>query len=152
MNKINTDNSDIIDYFNTLFALKEHPDIKDYWRQYHYLRQQDAPTIEVKQFYSAHTALRRLDKKRNNLLGSFISELNPVRREKTLESIQRRSLARTVIRENTDDEIISMVIKQRTEAALEFQRAVENTLNQLSAIASTSEHQQQPIPRRKMMP
>lgn len=149
MKKFNTENSDVIDYFKTLEALKQHPDIKDYRKQYHDLRQEGASTAEIKQFYSAHTTLRRLDKKRNNLLGSFISELNPIKKENTLDSAQRRSLARTLIREKSDNEIVSLVIKQRTEAALELQCAVELSLEQLSEFASTTYERQQ-APRRKI--
>lgn len=148
MKKFNTENSDVIDYFKILEVLKQHPDIKDYRKQYHDLRQEGASTAEIKQFYSAHMMLRRLDKKRNNLLGSFISELNPIKKENTLDSVQRRSLARTLIREKSDNEIVSLVIKQRTEAALELKCAVELSLEQLSEFASTCERQQ--APRRKI--
>lgn len=132
----------------TVEELKQHPDIKDYRKQYHDLRREGTSTTEIKQFHSAHTILRHLDKKRNNLLGSFISELNPIKEENTLDSAQRRSLARILIREKSDNEIVSLVIKQRTEAALEFQCAVELILKQLSEFASTCERPQ--APRRKI--
>ena len=125
MRKAQLDNSDIIDYLNTLEELKKYPSMAEYRQQYGELRRDNAPTAVTKQFYSAHTMLRRLDKKKNNFLCSFISELNSVKREHTVESAERRSLARALIREKSDDEIVSMLINQRTEAALKLQRAVE---------------------------
>ena len=150
MKKIQLDNSDIIDYLKTIEELKKYPSMAEYRQQYGELRRDNAPTAVTKQFYSAHTMLRRLDKKKNNLLGSFISDLNPVKREHTLESVERRSLARALIREKSDDEIVSMLINQRTEAALELQRAVEQGLEKLAELTSAREHQQ--TPRRKISP
>ena len=125
MKKSQLDNSDINDYLNTLEELSKYPSMTEYRHQYGELRRDNAPTAVTKQFYSAHTMLRRLDKKKNNFLCSFISELNSVKREHTVESAERRSLARALIREKSDDEIVSMLINQRTEAALKLQRAVE---------------------------
>lgn len=150
MRKVQLDNSDIMEYLNTLEELKKYPSMAEYRQKYGELRRDNAPTAVTKQYYSAHTLLRRLDKKKNNLLGSFISELNPVKREHTLESAERRILARAIIRENSDDEIVSMLIKQRTEAALEFQRSVEQSLEQLAELTSARERQQSP--RRKISP
>ncbi|UAY94362.1 DUF4756 family protein [Pectobacterium polaris] len=59
------------------------------------------------------------------------------------------TLARTLIREKSDNEIVSLVIKLRTEAALELQCAVELSLEQLSEFASTTYERQQ-APRRKI--
>ncbi|QNQ60074.1 DUF4756 family protein [Pantoea sp. MT58] len=128
MRKEKLDNSDIIDYSNTLEELRKYPSIAQYRQQYGELRRDNTPTAVTKQFYSVHTTLRRLDKKKNNLLDSFISELNPVKKEHTLESAERHILARAIIRENSDDEIVSMLIKQRTEFALDFQRSVNLSL------------------------
>ena len=125
MKKSQLDNSDINDYLNTLEELSKYPSMTEYRHQYGELRRDNAPTAVTKQFYSPHTMLRRLDKKKNNFLCSFISELNSVKREHTVESAERRSLARALIREKSDDEIVSMLINQRTEAALKLQRAVE---------------------------
>ncbi|EPP8689181.1 DUF4756 family protein, partial [Escherichia coli] len=38
--------------------------------------------------------------------------------------------------EKSDEEIVALVVKQRTEAALEFQRSIEQSLEQLSRISS----------------
>jgi hypothetical protein len=43
------------------------------------------------------------------------------------------------LKKKVDAEIIALVIKQRTEAALEFQRSVELSLEQLSSISSDFE-------------
>lgn len=43
------------------------------------------------------------------------------------------------LKKKSDAEIIALVIKQRTEAALAFQRSVEMSLEQLSSIASDFE-------------
>ncbi|WP_116397602.1 DUF4756 family protein, partial [Klebsiella quasipneumoniae] len=53
--------------------------------------------------------------------------------------INERILYRKAIEEKSDTEIIALVIKQRTEAALEFQRSVEQSLEQLSSISSDFE-------------
>ncbi|EDD1424046.1 DUF4756 family protein [Salmonella enterica] len=50
--------------------------------------------------------------------------------------------------EKSDEEIIALVIKQRTEAAVEFQRSIEQSLDQLSHISSEFEPSSQK--RRKM--
>ncbi|EOZ89454.1 hypothetical protein J051_1047 [Klebsiella pneumoniae 440_1540] len=38
--------------------------------------------------------------------------------------------------EKSDEEIVALVVKQRTEAALEFQRSIEQSLEQLSRFSS----------------
>lgn len=50
--------------------------------------------------------------------------------------INERILYRKALEEKSDAEIIALVIKQRTEAALEFQHSVELSLEQLSGISS----------------
>ncbi|MCD3087474.1 DUF4756 family protein [Salmonella enterica subsp. enterica serovar Enteritidis] len=50
--------------------------------------------------------------------------------------------------EKSDEEIIALVIKQRTEAAVEFKRSIEQSLNQLSHISSEFDPSSQK--RRKM--
>lgn len=57
-------------------------------------------------------------------------------------------LYRKAIAEKSDEEIIALVIKQRTEAALEFQRSIEQSLDQLTHISSMLEPSSQK--RRKM--
>ncbi|MFG7640130.1 DUF4756 family protein [Klebsiella pneumoniae] len=95
-----------------------------------------------------HATLRRLDKKRQSLLDSFIGELNPIsysaantaaKSSGNFDLINERILYRKAIEEKSDAEIIALVIKQRTEAALAFQRSVEMSLEQLSSIASDFE-------------
>lgn len=99
---------------------------------------------KAKKFKSAHTELRRLEKKRLSFIEGFIDELNPiisssantsVRLTGNLDKINERVLYRKVLEEKSDDEIVALVIKQRTGAALEFQRSVELSLEQLSDIA-----------------
>ncbi|MDU4349702.1 MAG: DUF4756 family protein, partial [Klebsiella michiganensis] len=55
---------------------------------------------------------------------------------KSLEKVQESMLYRKTLLEKTPDELFALVIKQRTEAALEFQRSVEQSLEQLSDISS----------------
>lgn len=50
----------------------------EYRAGYRNLRDDDAFAYEINKYGSEHTTLRRLDKKRQSLLGSFISELNPI--------------------------------------------------------------------------
>ncbi|EHJ0338678.1 DUF4756 family protein [Salmonella enterica] len=103
--------------------------------EYRKLRSDDIPLIKAQKFKSAHTELRRLDRKKESLLDKFIDELNPVNQasafaSKNIDKLETYSLYRR---------IVSLVIKQRTEAALEFQRSVEQSLEQLSSISSLFE-------------
>lgn len=148
MRKVQLDNSDLLAYFNTTEELKKHPSMEEYRTGYHKLRDDDAFAYEINQYRSAHTTLRRLDKKRQSLLASFIGELNPIshsaantaaKSSGNFDLINERILYRKAIEEKSDAEIIALVIKQRTEAALEFQRSVELSLEQLSSISSDFE-------------
>lgn len=113
--------------------------------------------IKSQKFKSAHTELRRLDKKRESLIEFFIDELNPISSSKAntsarssgnLDLFNERALYRKALSEKNDEEIIALVIKQRTEAAIEFQRSIEQSLEQLSHISSEFEPSSQN--RRKM--
>ena len=109
--------------------------------------------IEAKKFKSAHTELLRLDRKKKSLLEKFIEELNPVSHasalaSRKLEKVQESIIYRKSLLEKSPDELVALVIKQRTEAAIEFQRSVEQSLEQLSNISSEFEPSSQL--RRKM--
>ena len=104
--------------------------------------------IKAQKFKSAHTELRRLEKKRESLIEYFIDELNPISSSKAntsakssgnLDLFNERVLYRKAISEKSDEEIVALVIKQRTEAAVEFQRSIEQSLEQLSHISSEFE-------------
>ncbi len=146
MRKVKLDNSDLLAYFNTVEELKNHPSMEEYRAGYRKLRDDDdAFAYEIKKYRSAHATLRRLDKKRQSLLDSFIGELNPIsysaantaaKSSGNFDLINERILYRKVLEEKSDAEIIALVIKKRTEAALEFQRSVELSLKQLSSISS----------------
>ncbi|ELY5877840.1 DUF4756 family protein, partial [Cronobacter sakazakii] len=121
---------------------------EEYRTGYRKLRDDDAFAYEINKYRSAHTTLRRLDKKRQSLLASFISELNPIsssaantaaKSSGNFDLINERILYRKTIEEKSDAEIMALVIKQRTEAALAFQRSVELSLKQLSSISSDFE-------------
>lgn len=144
MRKFQFDNSDFLAYFNTIEELKNHPSMEEYRTGYRNLRDDDAFAYEINKYRSAHTTLRRLDKKRQSLLDSFISELNPIsysaantaaKSSGSFDLINERIFYRKVIEEKSDAEIIALVIKQRTEAALKFQRSIEQSLEQLSSIS-----------------
>lgn len=144
MRKVKTDNSDLIEYVNTVKELKNHISIEEYRNEYRKLRADDIPFIKTQKFKSAHTELRRLDRKKESLLDKFLDELNPVNQasafaSKNIDKLETYSLYRRNLLEKNDEEIIALVIKQRTEAALEFQRSIEQSLNQLSSIASEFE-------------
>lgn len=145
MRKVKTDNSDLIQYLETVKELKNHISIEEYRNEYRRLRSDDVPLIKAQKFKSAHTELRRLEKKRESLIEYFIDELNPISSSKAntsarssgnLDLFNERVLYRKAISEKSDEEIIALVIKQRTEAALEFQRSIEQSLGQLSHISS----------------
>ncbi|EDV3055042.1 DUF4756 family protein [Salmonella enterica subsp. enterica] len=157
MRKVKTDNSDLIEYINTVKELKNHISIEEYRNEYRKLRSDDIPLVKAQKFKSAHTELRRLEKKRESLIEYFIDELNPISSSKAntsarstgnLDLFNERVLYRKTISEKSDEEIISLIIKQRTEAAVEFQRSIEQSLDQLSTIASTIEQQQNKARRR----
>lgn len=78
MRKVKTDNSDLIQYLETVKELKNHISIEEYRNEYRRLRSDDVPLIKAQKFKSAHTELRRLEKKRESLIGYFIDELNPI--------------------------------------------------------------------------
>ncbi|EIV1572728.1 DUF4756 family protein [Salmonella enterica] len=157
MRKVKTDNSDLIEYVNTVKELINHITIEEYRNEYRRLRSDGIPLIKAKKFKSAHTELRRLEKKRESLIEYFIDELNPISSSKAntsarssgnLDLFNERVLYRKAISEKSDEEIISLIIKQRTEAAVEFQRSIEHSLDQISTIASTIEQQQNKARRR----
>lgn len=144
MRKVKTDNSDLIEYVNTVKELKNHISIEEYRNEYRKLRADDIPFNKAQKFKSAHTELRRLDRKKESLLDKFLDELNPVNQasafaSKNIDKLETYSLYRRNLLEKSDEEIIALVIKQRTEAALEFQRSVEQSLEQLSHISSEFE-------------
>ncbi|ENK6005752.1 DUF4756 family protein, partial [Salmonella enterica] len=116
--------------------------------EYRRLRSDGIPLIKAQKFKSAHTELRRLEKKRESLIEYFIDELNPISSSKAntsarssgnLDLFNERVLYRKTISEKSDEEIISLIIKQRTEVAIEFQRSIEQSLEQLSHISSEFE-------------
>ncbi|WP_193144720.1 DUF4756 family protein [Citrobacter europaeus] len=157
MRKVKTDNSDLIQYLETIKELKNHITIEEYRNEYRRLRSDDIPWSKVQKFKSEHTELRRLDKKRESFIECFIDELNPISSSKANTSAKssgnfdlfnERALYRKAISEKSDDEIFALVIKQRTEAAVEFQRSIEQSLEQLSHISSEFEPSSQK--RRKM--
>ncbi|AUV54243.1 DUF4756 domain-containing protein [Raoultella planticola] len=157
MRKVKTNNSDLIQYLETVKELKNHIPIEEYRNEYRKLRSGDVPLIKAQKFKSAHTELRRLQKKKESLIEYFIDELNPISSSKAntsarssgnLDKINERMLYRKAIEEKSDEEIIALVIKQRTEAAVEFQRSIEQSLEQLSHISSEFEPSSQK--RRKM--
>lgn len=157
MRKVKTDNSDLIHYLETVKELKNHITIEEYRNEYRKLRSDDVPLIKAQKFKSAHTELRRLEKKRESLIEYFIDELNPISSSKAntsarlsgnLDLFNERVLYLKVISEKSDEEIIALVIKQRTEAAVQFQRSIEQSLDQLSHISSEFEPSSQK--RRKM--
>ena len=144
MRKVKLDNDDLIQYLNTMEALKQYPTMSEYRDEYRRIRTNGSPLIEAKEFKSAHTDLLRLDRKKKSLLEKFIEELNPVSHasalaSKSLEKVHESILYRRALIEKSPDELIALVIKQRTEAALEFQRSVEQSLKQLSGISSDFE-------------
>ncbi|AXC71744.1 DUF4756 family protein [Salmonella enterica] len=148
MRKVKTDNSDLIQYLETVKELKNHISIEEYRNEYRRLRSDDIPWSKVQKFKSEHTELRRLDKKRESFIECFIDELNPISSSKAntaakssgnFDLFNERALYRKALSEKSDDEIFALVIKQRTEAAVEFQRSIEQSLEQLSHISSEFE-------------
>ncbi|HGT5038919.1 TPA: DUF4756 family protein, partial [Escherichia coli] len=120
MRKVKTDNSDLIEYVNTVKELKNHIPIEEYRNEYRKLRSDDIPLVKAQKFKSAHTELRRLEKKRESLIEYFIDELNPISSSKAntsarstgnLDLFNERVLYRKAISEKSDEEIVALVIK-----------------------------------------
>lgn len=153
MRNVKTDNNDLIQYLKTVEELKNHISIEEYKKEYRKLRADSILFIKAQKFKSAHTELRRLNSKKESLLDKFLDELNPVNQasafaSKNIDKLETYSLYRRNLLEKSDEEIIALVIKQRTEAAMEFQRSVEQSLQQLSQISSEFDSSSQK--RRKM--
>lgn len=153
MRKVKTDNSDLIQYLDTIKELKNHISIEEYRNEYRRLRSDNVPLIKAQKFKSAHTELHRLDRKKESLLDKFLDELNPINQasafaSKNIDKLETYSLYRRNLLEKSDDEIIALVIKQRTEVAIEFKRSLEQSLEQRSYISSVIESKHQT--RRKM--
>ncbi|HHJ4219735.1 TPA: DUF4756 family protein [Raoultella ornithinolytica] len=148
MKKIKLKNDNLKSYFNTIEELKKYPTMEEYMTGYRKLRDDDAYAYEINNYRSAHTELRRLDKKRKSLIEGFIIELNPIssstvrttfQSSGNLDKLHERTFYKKALSEKSDDEIVALVIKQRTEAALELKRSVEQSLQELSDIASMYE-------------
>lgn len=73
MRKVKTDNSDLIEYVNTVKELKNHISIEEYRNEYRKLRSDEIPLIKAQKFKSAHTELRRLEKRENLLLNTLLT-------------------------------------------------------------------------------
>lgn len=73
MIKVKTDNSDLIQYLETVKELKNHISIEEYRNEYRRLRSDDVPLIKAQKFKSAHTELRRLEKRENLLLNTLLT-------------------------------------------------------------------------------
>lgn len=72
MRKEKTDNSDLIEYLDTVKELKNYISIEEYRNEYRKLRSDDIPLVKAQKFKSAHTELRRLEKKENLLSNTLL--------------------------------------------------------------------------------
>lgn len=125
MTAIKTNNNDLVEYLDTVKDLRNYIPIEEYLEKYFKLREDvSVPCSILSEYRSAHTELRSLDQKKRSLIETFIGELNPVNR------------ASVVASKTTDEEIVSLVIKQRTEAMIEFRLSVEQALEELSQLSS----------------
>ncbi|KHS76255.1 DUF4756 family protein [Pectobacterium brasiliense] len=145
MRNVKLDNSDILTYFDTIEKLKQQPSMNEYLEGYRKVREEYPFGTQVDKYRSVYNELRRLDKKRQSLIDNFVIELNPIssstartaaKSSGNLDIMHERMIYQRAISEKTDAEIVALVIKQRTEAALEFKRSVEQSLEQLSSISS----------------
>ncbi|EJJ3920245.1 DUF4756 family protein [Salmonella enterica] len=124
MTAIKTNNNDLIEYLDIIKDLRNYIPIEEYLEKYFKLREDvSVPCSILSEYRSAHTELRSLDQKKRSLIQTFIGELNPVNR------------ASVVASKTTDEEIVSLVIKQRTEAMIEFRLSVEQALEELSQLS-----------------
>lgn len=86
--------------------------------------------------------------RRDNHIDIFIDELNPIssstartaaKSSGDIDVMHERMNYQRTISEKTDTDIVALVVKQRTEAALKFQRSVEMSLEQLSNVSTDIE-------------
>ncbi|EAA6039942.1 DUF4756 domain-containing protein [Salmonella enterica subsp. diarizonae] len=125
MTAIKTNNNDLVEYLDIVKDLRNYIPIEEYLEKYFKLREDvSVPCSILSEYRSAHTELRSLDQKKRSLIQTFIGELNPVNR------------ASVVASKTTDEEIVSLVIKQRTKAMIEFRLSVEQALEELSQLSS----------------
>ncbi|EBB1562534.1 DUF4756 family protein [Salmonella enterica] len=125
---IKTNNNDLIEYLDIVKDLRNYIPIEEYLEEYFKLREDvSVPCSRLSEYRSAHTELRSLDQKKRSLIQTFIGELNPVNR------------ASVVASKTTDEEIVSLVIKQRTEDMIESRLSVEQALEELSHLSSEFE-------------
>ncbi|ECC5185034.1 DUF4756 family protein [Salmonella enterica] len=125
MTAIKTNNNDLVEYLDIVKDLRNYIPIEEYLEKYFKLREDvSVPCSILSEYRSAHTELRSLDQKKRSLIQTFIGELNPVNR------------ASVVASKTTDEEIVSLVIKQRTEAMIEFRLSAEQALEELSQLSS----------------
>ncbi|PLY37555.1 DUF4756 domain-containing protein [Pectobacterium carotovorum] len=145
MRNVKLDNSDLLAYFDTIEKLKEQPSMDEYLEGYRKVREEYPFGTQIDKYRSAYNELRRLDKKRQSLIDNFVIELNPIssstartaaKSSGNLDIMHERMIYQRAISQKSDEEIVSLIIKQRTESALEFQRSVEQSLEQLSSISS----------------
>ncbi|EAO9320574.1 DUF4756 family protein [Salmonella enterica] len=149
MTKIKLDRKDLIDYLATVKLLKNQISIEKYKKEYFWMiKDGSVPKYKINEYCSEHTELRRLEKRKDSLMSSFICELNPISQSAvrtsakssgTLDVFLERMIYQKTLLEKSDEEIIALVIKQRTEATLELQHSVENRLQQLKDISSELE-------------
>ncbi|MEQ9859066.1 DUF4756 family protein [Pectobacterium versatile] len=148
MRKVKLDNSDLLTYFETIEKLKNQPSMDEYLEGYRKVREEYPFGTQIDKYRSAYNELRRLDKKRQSLIDNFVIELNSIssstartaaKSSGNLDIMHERMIYQRAISEKTDEEIVSLIIKQRTGAALQFQRSVEQSLEQLSSISSDLE-------------
>lgn len=152
MRKVKTDNSDLIEYVNTVKELKNHIPIEEYRNEYRKLRSDDIPLVKAQKFKSAHTELRRLEKKRESLIEYFIDELNPISSSKAntsarstgnLDLFNERVLYRKAISEKSDEESAVRKEQEERQAKLEAfrQKLLEDGIDPAELLAAVSSSQ-----------
>ncbi len=145
MRKVKTDNSDLIQYLDTVKELKNYIPIEEYRNEYRKLCSDNIPWIKIKNLSLPIPNFADWIKRENLLIELFIDELNPIssstartaaKSSGNFDVLHERMLYSKTLSEKSDEEIVALVVKQRKEAALEFQRSIEQSLEQLSRISS----------------
>ena len=85
MRKVKLDNDDLIQYMNTIKALKKYPTMTEYRDEYRRIRTDGSPLSEAKKFKSAHTELLRLDRKKKSIMSCRVRLLKNQRRSNVSE-------------------------------------------------------------------
>ncbi len=75
MRKVKTDNSDLVEYLKTIEALKQYPDIHEYYHEYKRLHMEGAQVNEIKNINQRILSCAAWTEKKHHCLNSLSMNL-----------------------------------------------------------------------------